>query len=212
VRLDAGATAIALLLTATGCLSANGYRVAKTLPKGTVDGHVGVSAFVFEDSQGTGIGAAPSGSVRAGLGSGFEAAVLFSGQPRFSTEVQYQIPLDLGPAHVAVAAGPFVGALPLESGFGDDDDVVLGLDALALVDVWLEDRVALVGFGGPTYAYAPGPRADAGLIQFGGGVRLVVARGFGIHIESATQWNPSFGEAIDTALGFAVVLGNVARE
>lgn len=193
-----------------GCLSATGYRVAQTLESGAVEGHVGLSVFAFEQDSGTGFSLAPSGSVRAGLGGGLEAAVLMSAQPRFAAELVYQLPLDLGPAHVAVAAGPFAGALPFESQ-EDQDDTVLGLDALALVDVWLQDRVVLVGFGGPTYAYAPGPGRGAGLIQFGGGVRLLATRHFGIHAESSTQWNPELGGAIDTAAGVGFIFGDVGR-
>lgn len=213
MRADAARAAVlAGALLATGCLSGNSYRLAKTLPARSVEGHVGISIFGFEEDGRTAAGGAPSGSLRVGLGRGVEAGLLLSAQPRFAADVVYQLPLDLGPAHLAVGAGPFVGALPLEGANTDANDLIVGVDGVVIADAWIGDQLAFVGFGGPTYANAPGADVDAGLIQFGGGLRLMPGERFGIHIESTTLWNPSFAEAIDTAVGFAVVLGNVRRE
>lgn len=199
--------ALAVALTAGGCVSANGFRDAEPVPPSRVEIFAGAGGFVTTvESVPT-----PLSSVgfRTGLSSGVDVGALL-GPLQLRVDATFRL-LRSGVFTLSVSPAVSVGGLDLEAS-SDDLSPFFGADATLLASLALHPRARLTLFAGPGLGFVPAREDDgfeselAFLIRSGGGLRVWLLDAFALHPEAVvtTHTAPGLG-LVDAALSLGFV-------
>jgi hypothetical protein len=198
---------LALAFALSGCLSANGFGVARTVLPKEVSHAAGLTGFAAREDSGDDIlpGGGVAYALRVGLADRLDLGAAISFPAQMRVDLKYN-PLRTTHFDLAVAPAAWLAYYPLR---GDETPIIVGADVPVLIGINPTETVTLIPSLGPGVLVSPSNQQRAFYLRGCLGARFRLGETLALHPELTMMWDPGRGTFSDAAFGLGLVFGTL---